>query len=81
MEKRKLWMVLGITVVVAGLYWFFSSSTGKATVEAIDHTAEAVTGKQAVDQSLGVQEDVRNISRQQTERLQGMGMDTGSEGR
>ena len=79
MGTRKFW---GIAIVVAlaalGLIWFFVSPTGTAAVEAIDHTADEITGKRAVDQSQQLKSEVMDIRAEQKERLRSIGLGAGA---
>ena len=80
MDTRKLWsFVIVLVLVVLGSLWFFLGPTGKEAVQAIDHTADEVTGKRAVDQGVPLRQEVRAISTEQKDRLRGIGLDRGTQ--
>lgn len=82
MNKRKLWgIVLVVAVAVVGIVWFVLCPTGKDTVEAIDNTADEVTGKRAMDQGQQIRSEVDDIRRDQKKRLRSIGADGSTEGR
>ena len=82
MGTRKFWaIVIVVGLGALGALWFLLGPAGKESVEAIDHTADVLTGKRAVDQGQPLRREVEDISREQKDRLRGIGLDRGSESR
>lgn len=82
MGTRKLWtVIIVVALAVLGMSWFFLAPAGREAVEAIDHTADEVTGKRAVDQGQPLRREVEDISIQQKNRLRSMGLGGGAEKR
>jgi hypothetical protein len=81
MGTPKLWAFVIILVLAgAGVLWFLLGPTGQAAVQAIDDTSSEVTGKRALDQYQPMRQEAKTISREQKDRLQGIGLEGGTSG-
>ncbi len=82
MRMRKLWGIIFVVALAAlGVFWCFLCPTGRETVEAMDYTADEVTGKRAVDQGQPLRHEVKDFSTDQKEWLRRIGLGEAAEGR
>jgi len=59
--RRTLWAVLALGVFAGGMWLIFGTREGAAARQAIDQTAEQITGKRALEAGRELESDVRRL--------------------